>query len=190
MKRFVSLLLMLSLLMLPLMLLLMLTGCTKTVYVEYPQANIPLAARQENWTASNGAGSCVWATAVSLLEWGGNHRAANRIRTYGGGASLDSLTQVLDAEQIAYATTSSGDEDFLRSACDTRRGAGVVVEGGKHCICVVGRTNDYYLTLDNNDIEKFEWIPRAAFLRDWREAGGWAFAFTNSPVPPIATNHR
>jgi hypothetical protein len=173
-------------------LLLFMVGCTKTVYDEYPPANIPLAARQENWIGSNRQGSCVWATAVNLLQWQGNDRAAARIRMYGDGANLERLTTAFDQEGIRYATTETADVSFLERACETRRGAGVCVTDHRvlHCVALVGLTENYAIILDNNEIEEFEWVPRPAFLKDWRASGGWAFVITGSPVPPIATKHR
>ena len=55
-----------------------LSGCQgRPVTAERPRINIPLACRQTNWRGSNGQGSCVWATTVSLFRGG---KAALRLR--------------------------------------------------------------------------------------------------------------
>jgi hypothetical protein len=44
---------------------------------ERPTVNVPVALRQANWT-SNGSGSCVHATMISLLRWQGRFRMGGR----------------------------------------------------------------------------------------------------------------
>jgi hypothetical protein len=168
-------------------LLLVLSGCERVVVDEYPQANLPKAARQENWRGPNGNGSCVYATTVSLLRWQGQDNAAERIQQYGGGADYATLEKVLQRENIKYRSCDDGDESFLVWACQTRRGCGVVIDEGQHFVALVGMTDRYVQVLDNNSVEHFIWIPRAAFLKQWRNAGGWAFTVMYSPVPPVAT---
>ena len=170
-----------------LVLLLAFVGCTRVIEVERPTTNLPISLRQENWIGSAGQGSCVFATCVSLLRWEGQYDLADKIRNEcGNGAGPDTLDNVLDQYGIQYAEELQGDVRFLEWTVATRRGAGVIVDGGKHCVALVYLDAEWAVILDNNQTDSYIWVARDKFLKEWREAGGWAFAFIQgSPAAPL-----
>lgn len=168
-------------------LLLLLVGC-REISTEIPTVNLPVELRQENWFGNQGQGSCVYAASVSLLRWQGQTAKARRLLAYGNGAGPTSFKQVLNAEGIQFAQTRTGDEAFLELACKTRRGAAVVVDGGRHMVALVYLDHEYAGILDNNQIDRFSYIPRKVFMADWKISGGWAVAFLGPPTPPQPCN--
>jgi hypothetical protein len=150
---------------------------------EYPTVNLPLALRQSNW---GGGGSCTWATMVSLLRWQGCYRAADWVRwNYGGGEWPDDMAAKLDAGHIRYAYVANGDVKFLEWACRTRRGCGITVMGGKHMVALVHLDNKWAGLLDNNDVERFIWVPRETLIAEWKASLGWAVTPIYTPAAPL-----
>jgi len=156
------------------------------VVKERPEVNPPAAIRQENWV-SNGSGSCVHATMITLLRWQGRYKMADHWRTtYGSGETADDLAAKMDREGIRYAYTH-GEEDttFLEWACSTRRGCGVTCMGGSHCIALLHLDDKWACLLDDNDVSKYKWVPRERFLSEWRASNSWAFAVIYAPAAPL-----
>src|SRR5689334_6705611 len=52
--------------------------------VEYPTVNVPPSLRQSNWLGSQGEGSCVHATMVSLFNWQGRPQLAAWWKAHNG----------------------------------------------------------------------------------------------------------
>jgi hypothetical protein len=166
--------------------LLAISICTSALAIEYPTVNLPLALRQHNWRGMRGEGSCVHASMVMLLRWQGRHQTAEWWRKhYGDGEWSGRLSRRLTQAGIRFAVTESSDVKFLEWACQTRRGAGVVVSGGAHMVCLVHLDKERAGILDNNDIKRILWMPRKAFLAEWKRSGGWAVTPVYSPAPPL-----
>lgn len=144
---------------------------------------LPPEWRQQNW-APYGSGSCVHATMVMLFRWQGQPELAEHWRTtYHSGESAPGLRAKLTREGVPYADTTTAEVEFLQWACDTRRGAGVVVQGGHHMVLLVHLDDERAATIDNNHPQRVDWWPRERFLREWREAGGWAITPLYDPQP-------
>ena len=147
---------------------------------ERPIVNLPVALRQTNWS-SGGQGCCVWATTVSLLNWQGRERTAERLRRVAdGGAEPEGFAQRLDSLGIRYAYVTNGDVKFLEWALRTRRGCGVTVMGGAHFVALVHLDSKSHFTRQQQRGEIQG--RRAAFLAEWTSYGWFGRSLrTRSP---------
>ena len=147
---------------------------------EIPTVDLPRELREQNW----GGGSCVHASTVHLLRWQGHHELADWWRaSYSGGEYSERLNRRLNAAGLKYAFTVEGDTAFLEWALRTRRGAGITY-WPSHAVNLVHLDDQWAGLLDNNRVEQIIWIPRAEFLRRWRDYGGWAWTLVYNPPPP------
>jgi hypothetical protein len=146
--------------------------------------NLPVDLRQTNWT--QGSGSCVHATLISLFRWQGRYNMADYWRkTYGGGEYPADTEAKLDKEGVRYAyTAGENDVAFLEWAIATRRGCGVTVQGGAHFVCLVELTGTEACIMDNNAVQKYQWMPREKFLSEWRASNSWALTPLYTPNAP------
>jgi len=159
---------------------------TQPIKIERPTVNVPLALRQSNWLGNRRQGSCVWASTVSLLRWQGRYRTADWVRgNYSGGSWPDDHVAKLERAGIRYAYVTNGDVRFLEWCLRTRRGAGVTVLGGAHCVNLVFLDEHWACLLDNNDVQRYRWVPRATFLAEWQASYGWGFTVVYAPTPPL-----
>ena len=159
---------------------------SSAVEKEHPTVNIPPALRQSNWRGSRGEGSCVHATMISLLRWQGRHTTADHWRrTYGNGEWPDDMAAKFDREGVRYAYTEKGDVRFLEWACRTRRGCGITVMGGAHMVALVHLDEKWAAILDNNNVEKFIWVPRETLIAEWKASYGWAVTPIYAPAAPL-----
>ena len=155
---------------------------------EIPVVNLPPALRQSNWLGTRGEGSCAYAAMVSGLRWQGRPHTAERIRgRYGNGCSYPMMAAMLEREGVRYAYTTSGDPAWLQWACDTRRGAAIVVQGGAHMVYCVHLDDRYAYCLDSNDTRSFLRYDRDQLLSEWRHSSGWAVTPIYGPAPPMVT---
>ena len=153
---------------------------------EYPTVNLPRGLRQRNWVGDRGEGSCVHASMVMLFRWQGFPAMADWWRqNNANGEWAEDLAYKFDAAKVRYAQTTTADVNFLQWACDTRRGAGVTVMGGKHMVCLVHLDDTWAGILDNNNIDTITWVPRETFLAEWRSSHGWAVTPIYWPAPPL-----
>lgn len=128
----------------------------------------------------------MWASTISLLRWQEQYELADRIRrTRGGGEFRSQFSKRLNAIGVKHLAHSRGSAAFLEWACFTRHGAVVAVRKGAHAVTLVHLSADTAYLLDNQSPEKYQQIPRAEFLRNWREAGGWAFVPLYNPASPL-----
>ena len=149
------------------------------------EIDIPPAWRRRNWIGDRGQGSCVHAALVNLWHWQGRHEFAERwAARHGNGETAEGLAAKLDAAGARFAETRSGDEAFLEWAIRTRRGAAVVVQNGVHMVNLVGLDQHHAHILDSNSPARVLRLPRDAFLRDWKQSGGWAVTPVGTPPPP------
>jgi hypothetical protein len=157
------------------------------VVKERPTVNPPLALRQGNWIGSEGSGSCVHATVITLLRWQGRFNMADHWRQcYGNGETAEDLAAKFDREGIRYAYTyGEYNVAFLEWACSTRRGCGVTVMAGQHMIALVGLDDKWACLLDDNDTSHFIWTPRERFLAEWKASNSWAVAVLYAPAAPL-----
>lgn len=151
-----------------------------------PVVDVPAALRQRNWVGSQGEGSCVWASTITLLNWQSRYKTAQWIKDHcGNGAGPEDLSAKLDKLGVRYAYTTSGDVNFLEWCIRTRRGAGVTTMGGAHCENLVHLDAKWAGVLDNNNPNKIKWVPRETFLSEWRASMGWAFTVVYTPAAPL-----
>lgn len=156
------------------------------IVTERPTVNVPYELRQENWLGRKREGSCTWATTISLLRWQGRYHTADWVRkNRGDGEWPEHMAEGLDIAGIRYAYTTEGDVEFLEWACNTRRGCGITVQGGAHMVTLVHLDSKWAAILDNNDIEKFIWVPREALIAEWQASHGWAMAPVYTPTAPL-----
>jgi len=153
---------------------------------ERPTVNVPAAMRQSNWRGPRGQGSCVHATMISLFRWQYRLRAADYWRrAYGDGDYPEGLAAKFDHEGIRYAYVTNGDVRFLEWACRTRRGCGITVMGGAHMVALVHLDDQWAALLDNNNVERFIWVPRETLLAEWKASYGWAVTPIYTPAAPL-----
>jgi len=157
-----------------------------TYYKHYPQehpvVNLPETLRQENYNN----GSCVWATTVSLLRWQDQYKMANWVRkARSGGVAVSEILQSMEKAGFRFSGTDNGDVAFLEWACQTRRGAAIVIHGGAHMVALVDMNQKRVCILDNNDIKRYKWMDREAVIKDWKKSGGIAFTPVYSPTSPL-----
>lgn len=149
---------------------------------EVPVVNLHPDLRQSNW----GGGSCTWASMNTLLYWQGEYKLAKKIRlNFSGGEYLPQWGRNLDKAGVTYASTSSGDPEWLELACNGRRGAAVVVTGGRHMVTLVHLDKDKACLIDNNSPRGYIWLSREVFVDHWKKSGGWAFVPIYTPVSPL-----
>jgi len=154
---------------------------------EVPTVNLPPGLRQGNWTGD----SCVWASLISLLRWQEQPAAADFIkRNYQGGAYTSRLGGQMDLIGMRYAETHAGNTAFLEWAVRTRRGAGIVVRGGRHMVALVHLDKTRAGILDNNSVGKILWRSREDLLAEWRAAGGYAIVPVYTPPAPHVEGDR
>lgn len=159
---------------------------SSVVNKERPIVNPPTQDRQKNWLGNQREGSCVWASTITLLRWQGRYQTAERIRQkYGNGEWPDDWMAKMEKEGVRYASISNGDEKFLEWACRTRRGAGVTIMGGAHMVNLVHLDKNWACLLDNNNTGRYRWIPRKAFMAEWKASYGWALTVVYSPAAPL-----
>jgi len=153
---------------------------------ERPIVNPPAKDRQKNWLGNKREGSCVWASTITLLRWQGRHNTAEMIRRkYGNGEWPDDWAKKMEREGLRYAFVTNGDVSFLERACRTRRGAAVTIMGGAHMVNLVHLDENWACLLDNNDTGNYKWVPRAAFLAEWRASYGWGLTVVYTPAAPL-----
>lgn len=162
-------------------------GGPVSVKKEYPTVNLPYELRQKNWVGRQGEGSCVHATMVMALRWQRQYELANWWRqNKGDGEWDDKLAGEFNAANVRFAFTSEkGDVKFLEWACNTRRGCGVAIMGGRHMVYLVHFDDQWAGILDNNQIGKINWVPRATFVAEWLNSNSWAVTPCYTPSPPL-----
>jgi len=161
------------------------------IYPEYeqerPTVNLEEVFRQSNWIGSQDEGSCVWASMMMLFRWQGREDLADLIEAnYENGSWPSDLAAKFDAHDVRYAYTSQkNDVSFIEWACATRRGCGVTVQGAAHMVIVVHMDAEQVGILDNNHIDEIKWVPREAFLNEWKNSESWAVTPVYTPPPPL-----
>jgi len=153
---------------------------------DVPAVDIPPSQREANWPGSEGDGSCVHASLVTLMRWQARPHSADYWRlAHENGESPSSLTPKLDAAEVRYAMTAGEcDVRFLQWAVDTRRGCGVTVHGGGHMVLLVHLDAEYAGIIDPNFPDRVAWYSRDSFLAHWCASNSWAIAVVYSPLPP------
>lgn len=180
-----------------LLILLSLTFAIPTATAEVPTVNLPKTL----WRQNRG-GSCVHCSAVMLWRWQGQYEWANYWWSkYSGGEWAERLHERCDAEGVTYCDTwGENDVGFLEWSLRTRRGCLVGVSNGwlygyedrtiAHAVCLVYMDDKVVGILDNNVTSmngpgQVKYVSRAAFLRDWKSFGSWAWTpISTPPAPP------
>ena len=150
---------------------------------ERPVVNLPQTLRQHNWTVQGG-GSCTWASFVSLLRWQGRYNTADWVRqNCGGGEWPADMAKTLDAANVRYAYTTSGDVTFLEWACRTRRGCGVTIMGGTpwfRLFISTGNGPDFLTTIQ---LKRFAGFRVNPFLQSGRRRMAGQLLLSTAPRP-------
>ena len=148
--------------------------------------DVPVPMRQSNWVGSQGKGSCVWASLVTLFRWQNRPATAEWIHTHcGDGAGPRDVEAVFDRIGVRYAETfDDHDVNFLEWSIRTHRGCAVGVDDCSHMVCLVALNESYAGILDNNSVGKIIWIPRDEFLADWFKSNSWAVTPVYTPIAP------
>lgn len=153
---------------------------------EYPTINLPPGLRQQNWVGDRGEGSCVHATTVMLYRWNGFPAMADWWKANNAnGEWAEDLNQRFDNANVRYSYTTEYDPAFLQWACDTRRGCGITVMGGRHCVLLVHLDETWAAIIDNNQPDVIQWMPRETLLAEWNNSHHWAFTVHYFPAPPL-----
>lgn len=151
---------------------------------EMPTVNLEMIFRESNWIGSEGEGSCVWASYMSLCRWQGEFELADNC-PYENGEYATRFAARCDKLNVRYAyTNGQNDVAFLEWACNTRRGAAVTVRGGRHMVCLVHLDSEWAGILDNNSVDGIIWVPRDQFLNEWMNSSSWAYAILMGTPPP------
>lgn len=141
--------------------------------------DLPPSWRQKNW--SQGGGSCVYATAISMLRWQGFTKEAEEIRrTCGGGSCAETVSRKMKALGLKVAWSNDADRRLFDFGVASRRGVGVGYHG--HCTLVVGHANGEVIILDNNHVDRLTHIPEDRFFRE--SSGRDEFVVMGTPPPP------
>jgi hypothetical protein len=143
---------------------------------------IPPAYREANY----GSGSCMWASFETVLRSQGQIAIAAWCReNCGGAAGVQDCARVADAAGLRYAICTNADEQFLQWCSRTRRAAAIHWSDGEHAVTFCGyNLAGEAMLIDNNHTERYERIPKAAFLAQWRASGGYAFTVLYWSPPP------
>jgi hypothetical protein len=57
--------------------------------------------------------------------------------------------------------------------------------GGAHMVALVHLDDKWAAILDNNNVEKFLWVPRETLIAEWKASYGWAVAPIYTPAAPL-----
>jgi len=153
-------------------------------YQSVPPMDLPMEWRTKNYLG----GSCVHASMVSCLRWQGHDELADWWRqTYSGGEHSSGLISKADRAGLKFAYTKDGDPNFLDWCSRTRRGA-VIFYKPSHSInfngWVLRDGREHAALLDNNNVSRYEYVPRDTFISRWRGYGGFGFTVVYDPPPP------
>ncbi len=153
---------------------------------QYPQVDVPVRLRQENWLGPDREGSCTFASMVTILRGQGRFKEAAWVRRHGGdGCWPERMGKVLDKGHIRYAYTSGkGDVKWLEWACKTHRGCGVTVQRGEHMIALIHLDKKWAGLIDNNQTGHIIWVRRKTFIAEWMNSESWAVTPVYTPQPP------
>jgi hypothetical protein len=143
---------------------------------------IPLPYRAHNYAG----GSCMWASLETVLRSQGQKAIADWCRqNHSGAAGVWDCCRVADSIGLPYAATKNGDAEFLEWCSRTRRAAAIHWSNGAHAVTFCGYNMlGEAVLVDNNRVEQYERIPKAAFLAQWRASGGLAFTTVYWSPPP------
>lgn len=155
-----------------------------------PPFQLPQSLRQRNWVSkTNGEGSCVIASTVSLVRWQQQFELAEYLRNkYSGGQTASSIQSYLTQARVPFVCTETADPRFLEWATQCRRGA-IIWFFPFHCVTFAGFGTDstgrpVAWILDNNRPERFIPVEKSEFLRRWAGYGGFALTTLYEPAPP------
>jgi hypothetical protein len=138
----------------------------------------------------------VHASLSTLLHWQNKFDLAKWWRSrYSGGEWSDQLRRRLDAAQVPYAFTERANLQLLDDAHAARRGA-LLWWKPSHCCNFVGWAKGtdgrvYACILDNNRTERYEFVERSEFHKQWAAFGGFALTtLYDPPSPPLFKSYE
>jgi hypothetical protein len=136
----------------------------------------------------NRGGSCGHCSTKMHLNWLGMiDKGSEWWATYRGGENFDRHLSRLRKAGLRYVATSDGDEKLIEYSVWSRRGA-VIYFPPWHVTNFVGvverNGQKIAVILDNNHIQRFDYIPYDQWLQRWRRNGGMAFVLIDGEVPP------
>jgi hypothetical protein len=160
-------------------------------------ADVPASIEQANWTAPNGAGSCMWAASATVLRYFGQYPIADWwVQNHAGGATAEDAAKEAQRIGLPAALCTDGDPAFLAWADASRRPLAIhypwMIGGKAQCHAVVfeGYRDGYAVLRDDNATGKESLVEKAHFLEVWRRpwsaaGGGEGFAWTLLAAPAV-----
>lgn len=166
--------------------------------------DLPAEMHVRNFGApDDNAGLCVFASMTMGARWH-NIRALDDVihKLKKGGGWPEKVDQVIKqfAPKLDYVQYEGTDPAILDKAMAEQRMCHVTYGYGErykmqtiyHMVCLVHLDANWAVVLDNNfpGAAKYEWMPRAEFLKRWVHPSGqgWAYVFLAPPPPPIPHN--
>jgi hypothetical protein len=151
--------------------------------LQRPVVNPPVEQRQSNWLSGR-QGSCVWATACTILRSQGRPDLAYRVGQHGGAVTAVGFAAAMQSEGIALRQTESGNASFIDRCMSEGRACGAIVDAdnrdryfGDHVVAIVYADAAEIGFIDPNNVELIEYVPRRDFVYEWQRSSGWAFTF-------------
>lgn len=179
---------------------LIVSGCSKLVTYtklppqdsEHPSVSVPKEMHIRNWVDRSGAGSCVHASTLYLMQWQGlaNHEVESWKKSHAGGETARSIQQHYERAGYEWCCTERGDPGFLEWANKSRMGC-ILWWKPSHCCTFVGfwehpEKGTLAAVYDNNYPGRFEYHKKEDFIRAWRGFGGFAATvLIKSPATPV-----
>lgn len=154
-------------------------------YRRVESARIPVELRQRNYLDRNWQGSCVHASAITMLRWHGQYKAAAwwRRNGFGPAYTVATVSRMCRELELEYLCEKNGSSAFLEWVSRTRRAAVLHYQKG-HTTTFVGFRGGQAIIIDNRWPATEVRIPKQQFLRSWRYYGGNAITLVAAPPPP------
>jgi hypothetical protein len=164
--------------------------------------DLPKEQQVKNFGApKDGLGLCVFASMDMLARW---HNVLPLIdiihKIQEGGGYPEKVDRVIKqhAPGVKYIQYEGASPEILDAAMSERRAACVTYGYGErygqgktiaHMVILVHLDQKCACIVDNNFPGTYEWMSRDEFLKRWKhpDGKGWAYAFLESPPPPIPT---
>jgi hypothetical protein len=155
-------------------------------------ADVPQELRYHNWGEE---GSCAHASVCSALQYHSQPELAEWWRsTYSEGDTIYGVREKLDAAEVPYAYTDTGDIEFLEWAVRNRMCVILFHVPNLHCVNLVDMDDRTVTLLDNNSEWVYLTVSREWFWNQWMFVGkrdeksinsrGWAVVLMYNPMPP------
>lgn len=131
--------------------------------------------------------SCVFASITTCLRCAGCWKEADIFFSrYRGPGNPQNTRRRLEQCGAKFKMLYNCDEEGILEALNMGRPV-ALTWGGRHCVTLVGRINNYAYIVDNNSPKIYKTRPWSQFLREHANCGGWGVYILNGKVPPPVT---